>query len=300
MKRSRALTLFYVLVFYVFFQFIWWAYLLLKLNTEIYKNSSELHQKWIMIGGEGFIFLLLLLFGIIKIRNYIEKEVKLAQQQKNFLLSITHELKSPIASVRLMLETLQKRELEKAKQRELITGALKDTDRLNSLVENILVSTQIENRVFKLEKEQVDLSAFTNNIIERFSALNNQLHLITKEIDGSVFYTVDKMAYHSIVFNLLENAAKYSPEKSTISITLKKSEKQIILSVSDHGIGIPENERKYIFEKFYRIGNEETRSSKGTGLGLYLVDYFTKAHQGQIKIDNNQARGSVFSITFNC
>ena len=102
----------------------------------------------------------------------------------------------------------------------------------------------------------------------------------------------------SLLFNLLENANKYSPAFEPISVSLKGSEHLILLEIADHGVGIPAEERKSIFEKFHRIGNEQTRSQKGTGLGLYIVKEICKAHKAEITISDNSPRGSRFQITF--
>ena len=171
-KQSRPLFWFYLLVAYVVVQFVWWTYLMVDLNNEIYRHKTELnvlkgeslnqvviqgnelnkklHKRWIMIAGESSVFIALLLFGIFQIRNTFKKETELAQQQKNFLLSVTHELKSPIASAKLQLQTLQKHELERAKQKEIIANAIHDTDRLNNLVENMLLAAKIDNGIYKI------------------------------------------------------------------------------------------------------------------------------------------------------
>lgn len=180
--KSRPLFWFYLLVVYIMIQFIWWSYLMVQLNNEIYHLKTQvnllqgespdeivangnvlnarLKTRWIMIASEGSVFIALLLLGIFQIRKTFKKEAALTQQQNNFLLSVTHELKSPIASAKLQLQTLEKRDLDRAKQKEIIANAISDTERLNNLVENILLAAKIENSVYTLYKEEVDLSQY--------------------------------------------------------------------------------------------------------------------------------------------
>jgi signal transduction histidine kinase len=110
---------------------------------------------------------------------------------------------------------------------------------------------------------------------------------------------IDRTSFPSIVLNLFENAVKYSAEHSTIVVTLKTQGSKIILSISDEGIGIDNKEKAFIFQKFYRVGNEETRKTKGTGLGLYITDYLVKQHGGSISVKNNLPQGSIFEVSFN-
>lgn len=309
-KKSPALTWFYILVTYIFLQFGWWAYLMLDLNasnthlktevtllksnsveethsTEV-KLNNDLNKKRIMVIGEGTVFLILLSLGIIKVLNTFKKDAELAQQQNNFLLSITHELKSPMASNRLQLETLLIRDLDKDKQKQILKSAIEDIDRLNALVDNILLAAQLDQSKFELSKEKINVSELL------FTILRNKN--IRSEIEKDVLANLDKIYFTSIVLNLVENAFKYSPENSEVKIELKKQDQGISLSVADQGIGIPASERQNIFEKFYRIGKEDTRKTKGTGLGLYIVKSLVDQHNGSIRVKGNTPKGSVFEL----
>jgi len=321
-KKSRPLFWFYLLVTYVVIQFAWWTYLMVELNNENYHHRTELnvlkgeslnevvlngnllneklHKRWIMIAGEGTVFVTLLLFGIFQIRKTFNKESELAQQQKNFLLSITHELKSPIASAKLQLQTLQKHELPRDKQKEIISNAIHDTDRLNNLVENILIAAKIDNSVYTLHKEKVNISELITESITQTIVSFKYKQKIVLDIESSIFMDIDRSSFPSIFLNLFENAIKYSNENSTITTRLKKQDQKIILAVADDGIGISDLEKKNIFKKFYRVGNEETRKTKGTGLGLYIVNYLVEQHQGTITVKNNSPKGSIFEVAFNC
>ena len=313
-NTPRSLLVFYVLVSYVVLQFCWWFYLLFDLNNQIYDLQislsdfinygveselllrKKLSQKHWMIFGEGLVFILLLLLGIIQTRKSFRRETRVIRQQKNFLLSVTHELKSPIASVKLYLQTLEKRDLERSKQIELIQKAIAETNRLDQLVENILVAAQIDNHALMIQKENRNLSDFIIGILLEF----NEKYSITiqSEIQNSVFLKFDSIAFRSILVNIIENAMKYSNSTPDIFVKLWTSSNSIFVSFADQGIGIEDDEKIRVFEKFFRSGNEETRQSKGTGLGLYIVKYLVEHHQGNISIRSNTPKGSIFELQF--
>lgn len=314
----RPLVFFYLLVFYVLFQFSWWAYLLMDLNKEVYKYRIELlHQvhedekvahleevkynqtlekKWAMILGEGAVFLSLLLFGIYLTRKSMSHEFRLARQQKNFLLSVTHEFKSPLAAVKLNLQTLLRRDLDRSKHELLLRRALSETDRINLLVENALLAARFENHSYELYVEKINFSDFTEDVFADFQTRQDGNHRLQKEIDKNIFIKGDQLALHSIINNLLENAEKYSPENTTVTLRLKRSGNEALLTIADEGAGIPAGERTRVFQKFYRLGNEDTRRTKGTGLGLYIVSTLVNLHQGRVQIKANEPKGSLFEV----
>ncbi len=316
---SKPIYLFYILVFYVLFQFSWWAYLLVNLNTEVcrqkiefvnafhtdelqlrtdtIKYEKELHKRWMMVAGEGAVFLSLLLFGIYKTRNAFNREFALAKQQKNFLLSITHEFKSPLAAVKLNLQTLQKRKLEPEQKDHVIRKALLETERIHLLIENALIASRLESHNYEYYFEPIDLSHFLKDAVNEFIDRQDHEHTISHNIEPGIGISGDKMALISLIYNLLENAEKYSPADTEIKISLKKeNSKEAILKVSDQGNGIPEHERNKVFEKFYRMGNEDTRKTKGTGLGLFIVQHVVTLHKGSIHVKSNQPSGAIFEI----
>jgi signal transduction histidine kinase len=251
-----------------------------------------------MISSEGAVFIGLLLLGTYQIRKTFRKENELAARQKNFLLSVTHELKSPIASAKLQLQTLQHRELTKTQQLEIIQNTISDTERLHQLVENILLAANIENNIFSLNRESIDLSAYLEENLRQTIGLFNYKQKIVLDIEKDIRMKIDRTSFPSIVLNLFENAVKYSDPGSTITIGLKKHREGVVLSVKDEGRGIPAEEKKNIFEKFYRIGNEETRKTKGTGLGLFIVKHLVELYGASITVKDNVPKGTVFEIIF--
>ncbi len=320
-KRPGPLFIFYLLVIYVFLQFIWWSFLMVKLNNEVLEQrlqiielsnstpseisiaklelNSKLQKRWLMIAGEGTVFLILLISGFVQTRKIFKKESDLNSRQKNFLLSVTHELKSPIASTKLQLETLLKRELPKEKQTQILINALSDTERLNALVENVLIATQLEDSSYKLILESINFSSFLEMEIQKISAhyLIEKKHKVTSEIQPGIFHNIDAFAFISILTNLYENAIKYASPEAEIKIRLAKNNNLVQLLFIDNGIGISEEESKKVFDKFYRVGIEKTRKTKGTGLGLYIVKQLVLNHNGEIKVSKNSPKGSIFEIT---
>lgn len=286
----KPLTIFYILVFYVIAQLFWWATLLVELQP----------LRRGMVIGEGFVFISLMSFGAYKLHRAINKEKKINAQQKNFLLSVTHELKSPLASIKLYLQTILKRNLDKEQQQNFISKSLLDIERLADLVENMLLATRIENNSYSFPKEQFNLSQLVEKIISRL-----QIHVCSKEaliteIEQNVYIKGDEFALSSAITNLVENAVKYSSDCVPIYVSLKR---QLIgkvnFTVADLGIGISDEEKPKIFDKFYRVGNEDTRKTKGTGLGLFIVKQVLDHHQATIKVKNNSPQGTVFDVCFN-
>lgn len=294
-RLKNPIFLIYLLVVYVILQFSWWLYLIFSLYKKIYINQALLEQKKWMLFGEGSVFILILLLGVLFILRAFKFERELSRQQENFVLSITHELKTPISSVKLYLQTLQKRELDLEKRNEIYDRSLTEINRLDGLVSNLLLTRSIENATFFMDKQPVELSNFIQSKIEllRKSVLKDlsiQLNL------DEIVLNIDTIGFESILINLLENAAKYSPKNSTIRIQLSDNNNHVLLLIKDEGIGIEKSKREKVFSKFYREENEMTRKSKGTGLGLYITKYLVEQHNGQIQLEDNLPQGLIVSI----
>ncbi len=285
----RPLTIFYILVSYVVAQLFWWAVLLI---------SFEPSRKWMII-GEGLVFLSLLGVGAYMLHKAFNRERRMNVQKKNFLLSVTHELKSPLAAIKLYLQTIIKRELDIETQRSFIRKSLLDIERLDDMVENMLLASKIENNSYSFPKEEFDFSDLVQKIVNRL-----QIHVCSKDslitdIQPKIFVTGDKFSLSSVVTNLIENAVKYSSNCVPIHVSLKKDANgKACFKVADLGLGIPDEEKPKIFNRFYRVGSEETRKTKGTGLGLFIVKQVLDNHQAQIKVKDNKPRGTVFEVSF--
>jgi signal transduction histidine kinase len=318
-KTPKTIVFLICLCVYVLLQFLWWSYLMQHINHEVlnnqkyintitsntaqeisYKNNEAKNlyeKKSMMIIGEGTVFLIILLLGMYYLYKSLMQEIRLNSQQKNFILSVTHELKSPLASAQLQLQTILKRNDDKELQHKMLTRAINDLDRLNTLTENILTATQFDTKNFSLHLEFVNISNLTNEIllmIQKSFQLDNKI--VAKNIEDKIYSMIDVSALSSILKNLVENALKYSPAQSTIEVKLYSKENKMIFEVNDLGIGIAIKEQQKIFERFYRVGNEEVRSHKGTGLGLYICKTLVLLHKGTIAVKPNIPKGSSFVV----
>ena len=319
MKRyNQHISIFiYILMGYTIIQFFWWTYLIFELNAEIIALEkiikdlspvSEVAQviatkgdldaiffkKKMMIMGEGGVFLVILLIGFYLIKSSHQKEISLAKQEQNFMLAITHELNSPLAAIKLNIETLRKRKLTADKIELVLERTAQESERLNHLINNILATSRMEKTGFELYPEQVNLKVHLPVLISKYELLIPQN--IKFNCSSEIYANVDILSFELIIQNLIENASKYSEKNTEIDISLNESEGQIELAVADLGIGISDNEKTKVLSKFYRVGNEGTRKSKGTGLGLYLVSSLVSEMKGKLTIMDNQPQGSVFKI----
>ncbi len=325
-RRTRVRTLYIVLVAYVILFSGWWTYLLLSKNADVYGTKIELlkaelanenlsyldhmeetiayqdiiimkNRQRNMIIAEGIVFFVILMIGVWFVYKSFKQEMKLAAQQRNFLLSITHELKSPIASIRLILDTFIKRNLKQEQIQRFAKNGVKEATRLLRLVNNILLAARLESG-FHMSKGDVDLKVLIRDIVDQLQDKHPNT-LFSLQMDKVVpMVQADTVALTSIALNLLENAVKYCPSDTPIDVTIKHEHNNIILEVADEGAGIPDTEKSKIFEKFYRVGNEDTRTTKGTGLGLFLVQSLITEHDGSISVKDNKPTGTIFSVKF--
>jgi two-component system sensor histidine kinase CiaH len=302
-KEKIALRVLYILAIYVLLQLIWWGYQLVQLNARIImSNESDVHAQYLqlrskvwMVAGEGIVFFLLLAIGFRYIQRTVSRELAIARKEKNFLLSVTHELKTPIAAVKLFLETLQTRTLSDDKRRELLQQSVQETKRLQSLTENILMAARLDGSKEAITSSIVQLSDLVEQEVRRFEKIFGVS--IGRQVAASIRVRGDEQMLSVLIGNLIDNALKYGSSKP-LRVELQQSGGNVLLAVSDHGPGIPLGEEKRIFEKFYRIGNEETRTSKGTGLGLFIVDAVARMHGAEVTATNTVDGGALFTVKF--
>ncbi|WP_409966564.1 Adaptive-response sensory-kinase SasA [Mycovorax composti] len=322
-RLKRATRLFWLLLIYVVAALVWWFVALELQNRQMYSlqlyhlettvsreqqpslYDAELarireghHRNTIKYAGEGVVFLGLILLGAAYVFRSIKQQILLQEQQENFVMAVTHELKTPIAIAKLNLETLLKHQLDEQKQRKLIQMSLEETKRLDFLTNNILVSSQLENKNYKLNKEEIDFSSLLKDRVSEFSQRFPD-RIIHSDISDGIDVLGDPLLLQILINNLIENALKYSERKDPVTVTLRKENDAVVMRVMDEGIGIAEEERSKIFLKFYRVGNEATRKKQGTGLGLYLCEKIAKDHNADILMTNNNPKGSIFAVKFN-
>ncbi len=321
-KLQRAIIVYWFLLAYIVTALLWWFVSLEKqsetmmnlkihqLNSSINKNlEPELyHKEWFLIlderkrnttkyVGEGVIFFMLIILGALFVYRSVRNQLRFQMQQQNFMMAITHELKTPISVAKLNLETLLKHELDLEKRNKLLRMTLQETSRLNTLTNNILVSSQLDAEGYKPLNEEIN---FTDLLKDSITDFKNRYpeRIVEENIHEEIEIKGDAFLLQMLVNNLFENAQKYSTKDKRVSCNLKSEKNKILFSVIDEGPGIPENERANIFEKFYRIGNEETRKTQGTGLGLYLCKRIVMWHDANITVTDNKPNGSNFTIIF--
>ncbi len=264
-------------------------------------NLSRLYQRErnrnFMFLGEGIVFMGLLLWGFLIIyRSYREKD-ELNRMQANFIMSVTHELKTPLASAKLMLQTMIKRKLDVEQQSKLVDNSLSEINRLDGLIEKILLASRFEHHNQHIQRRNINLSELCRDVVERLAHTQRFETRLFAEIDDNVSVSGDVALLVSVLTNLIENAAKYSDDQTPIRVRLFSNHHTAHLQVIDHGHGISERDKKLVFNKFYRVGNEETRTTKGTGLGLYIVKNIVTDMEGAIEVKDNHPKGSIFEIT---
>ncbi|MCO5231507.1 MAG: HAMP domain-containing histidine kinase [Chitinophagales bacterium] len=268
-------------------------------HSNIFKEVellSDFHerQRWMII-GEGATFLILIVLGIWKLRDIVKKEVGLVGLERNFLLSITHELKSPLSSAKLNLQTLSTRNLSSEQQKMLIHNTEEDVARLNDLVEKILLASRIGHANYGAQQDEINMSDLMLACIENVKNRNADI-IIQQDIEDEIWVNGDELMLQSMVLNLIENAVKYAPTNSPIVVTFKKKDSLAILDVADDGVRIPDEEKLKIFDRFYRVGNESKRTTIGVGLGLFIVQQVALMHHGNVKIIDKSKIGKIFRV----
>lgn len=322
-RRIRiATTIYWLLLFYIVAALVWWFISLEKQNRqmtnfkisqlnaaidsshspELYNNSlakiqQEHSRNFIKYTSEGTTFLLLILIGAAFVYRSVRRHFLLQQQQQNFMMAVTHELKTPISVARLNLETLQKHQLDTEKQRKLLRMTLEETERLNTLTNNILISAQLEGGRYTTSKDELDLSDLFKDCIHNFIQRYPERKFV-ESVENDMDVNGDPLLLQLLINNLLENAIKYSPKETPITCVLNQHSGKIDLQIVDEGPGIPHTEKQNVFKKFYRLGDETTRKTQGTGLGLYLCKKIAEDHHAEISVADNAPNGSKFTVSF--
>lgn len=295
MQRKPTTAFVYVLGAYVLVQFVWWGYHLIDLTRASAKDPDAVSGRVLMIVGEGSVFLLLLLFGLWRIKSSIRKEINIARQQNNFMLSVTHELKTPLAATKLYLQTLLKhQQLPEEKKQEVLNKAIEESNRLEGLVEQILTASRLEQQSIDLNRTKFELNEAVSELIQ--IQQNRQNIQIAFQAAQEIHVHTDRFLLQTAINNLLENALKFTDPAKGVSVKISVHELYISIRIKDFGKGISVEDQRLLFRKFSRLGNEETRTTKGTGLGLYIAYQSSKAIGGMVKLINPGEAGAEFEI----
>lgn len=249
----------------------------------------------------GVILFGLLIAGLVMNTIFLVREVRRNEQQDAFFNAVTHELKTPIASIRLYLETLESRRIEEPQRHEFYRIMLEDTGRLLGTVEQVLKASQLRHGNARMDWQEVDLTALVQEAIEiarlRYHLSPDEMELASGPPDN-ITVLGDREELRTAVFNLLDNAIKYSGARKRVSADLLTPDVDtVLLRVRDNGPGIPRRELKRIFRRFYRITPPSMPQVTGTGLGLFIVRSVARRHGGEATAESaGEGLGSTFTL----
>jgi len=253
---------------------------------------------WVIL-LEGSFLMIVILGGVLLIFVFWGKQARLNRLQSNFVSSVSHELKSPLASIQLYLETMKLQNVSPEETKDFVDIMLTDTERLSSLIDNILEASGADPKGLQLHFQPVELKLFINEVMEghqrRFAEKAIKVRL---EVQDCPPLQLDKRAMKMVFNNLIGNALRYSSEGSSIIVRVKENGKFCDIEIIDSGIGLSDKDCKKVFGKFYRVQNKETQNIEGAGLGLYLTREIVKNHKGKIKATSEgRGKGTTFTVS---
>jgi two-component system, OmpR family, sensor histidine kinase SenX3 len=246
----------------------------------------------------GILLLLIVISGVVLNTISLVREIHRNEQKDAFINAMTHELKTPVASIRLYLQTLQTRAVDKEKREEFYRIMLEDSDRLLATIEQVLRTGRMGAAGRKLNLARIDLGSLVVECIDRTRALHDLTEeALSFQAGPPVSIMADLEEVRAAVFNLIENAVKYSGKDVTVRVETELTDGHVLLRVKDAGVGIPRTELKRVFKRFHRVPGPLASRIKGTGLGLYIVRSVAKRHGGRAWAESEGAgRGSTFFL----
>ncbi|GJL80311.1 MAG: two-component sensor histidine kinase [Nitrospinaceae bacterium] len=308
MNKLRAL--FHPIFIFIGIQVAWIVLMAVWINWYV-KNSrkfQEFAQKirpdlfaedfnWIIL-LEGCFLMLIILAGVYMIFVYWNKQARLNKLQSNFVSSVSHELKSPLASIQLYLETLKYQEVSKEDTEDFVETMLTDTERLAALIDNILESSKYDPKRMQLQFQSVEMGAFIREVVEGLKRQFEERNCkVTLELEDDPVLLVDQRAMRMVFNNLIGNALRYSPAGSPLTIRMQKKKKFCEIDFIDQGMGLEKKDVKKIFKKFYRVTDKDSQNIEGAGLGLFISKEIVRTHKGQIRVfSEGRGKGTVFTV----
>lgn len=308
---SKFKTIFHPIFVFIGVQIAWIILMGVWINWYI-KNRRDFEEfaksikpelfdtdlNWVIL-LQGCFLMIIILGGVLLIFVFWGKQARLNRLQNNFVSSVSHELKSPLASIQLYLETIKLQDVSPEETQEFVDMMLTDTERLSALIDNILEASGADPKSLKLYFQLVELNPFIDEVVagyqQRLAEKEMQVNIDTQDCPP---LKMDKRAMRMVFNNLIGNALRYSQEGGLLTIRVRKNEKFCDIDFIDSGIGLSEKDCKKVFGKFYRVQNKETQNIEGAGLGLYITREIVKNHKGKIKVFSaGQGQGSTFTVS---
>jgi len=283
---------------------VFWIYWFIGKHREFRQLAEKYRPELLGQGAnwpvmvEGLAMLVLILIGVYVMFVYWNRQSTLYQQQRNIISQVTHELKSPLASIQLHLETIRLRKPSEERLDSFVTTMLADTDRLHYLINNLLMAARLEQRRKQAERRLTDLTQLVAEHVERERTTLPQGGSISFEAEPALKALVDPEEMGMVIRNLFENAVLYSPQSPEILVTLIKSGTSLQLAVQDRGRGLDRKELKKVFDRFYRV-IPPGDNVRGTGLGLYIVESVITGYGGTVAVTSDgPGKGCTFTVKF--
>ena len=281
-------------------QLAWLAVVVLWIAWFVNRHYALIHRlgPWdILILVEGAVLLLLILAGIWILFVLYQRQVTLAKTQANLMASITHEFKTPLATIQLYLETMRSRNLPEKTTEKLIAGMMQENQRLKELVDKFLEGSCLYHGRAPYMFKPMPLKTLLKDFIDRHPVLLENIDIELIDIDEDIKVSVDIQAFEIVLSNLTENAIHYSEGTPRIEIRSRVDRSRVCMEFKDYGIGIPRSKAKDVFKLFTRLPEGISLWGRGTGMGLYIVKQIMKAHGGSIRLEETSAgQGSTFLL----
>ncbi len=306
MKLFRRL--FHPLITFIGIQVLWilllvfWIYWFLGRHQQLKELANKYQVEWLPATGdwliltEGILLLVAILIGIYVIFLYWRRQASLNRAQSHFINQVTHELKSPLASIQLHLETIQMRQPNPEQLQQFVARMQGDSERLNGLIDNLLTAGKIEHRGARLNLQQGNLSQMIESYLLREKEKFPEDGTLTWEIEPDLLAHFDTDAMETVLRNLLENATLYADSPPTVTVKLTRDGEMAHLRITDQGRGIPSKYQKKVFRIFYRIRHGE-KTIRGSGLGLFIVRNVIRLHSGKVWIESlGNDKGTTFHL----